>query len=278
MILAALAAMTMNAQEMSYGAIEVGDFENASEIYNGSYFDMAPTNFYLAHTGAQMIYTTNELADLQLLEGVKINKLTFKFNNAGTWEEIYRDVKLYLQEIDDVTFAVNEEGIKQFFTFGEPVLETSVNYDFITSMDEDIELALELNEPFEIAAGKNLLVTVVFDAVDDDNCTMGSDYAPFYTSGIRRQAMVYTNNWTSFVDYAQGEDFPNATAMLGCGTNVELPVTRIDYSYPTSTGIQEIEAAKTGDNAYYNLMGQKFNGENLPAGIYIHNGQKVMVK
>lgn len=278
MILAALAAMTMNAQEMSYGAIEVGDFENASEIYNGSYFDMAPTNFYLAHTGAQMIYTTNELADLQLLEGVKINKLTFKFNNAGTWEEIYRDVKLYLQEIDDAAFAVNEEGIKQFFTFGEPVLETSVNYDFITSMDEDIELALELNAPFEIAAGKNLLVTVVFDAVDDDNCTMGSDYAPFYTSGIRRQAMVYTNNWTSFVDYAQGEDFPNATAMLGCGTNVELPVTRIDYSYPTSTGIQEIEAAKAGDNAYYNLMGQKFNGENLPAGIYIHNGQKVMVK
>ncbi len=278
MILAALAAMTMNAQEMSYGAIEVGDFENASEIYNGSYFDMAPTNFYLAHTGAQMIYTTNELADLQLLEGVKINKLTFKFNNAGTWEEIYRDVKLYLQEIDDAAFAVNEEGIKQFFTFGEPVLETSVNYDFITSMDEDIELSLELNEPFEIVAGKNLLVTVVFDAVDDDNCTMGSDYAPFYTSGIRRQAMVYTNNWTSFVDYAQGEDFPNATAMLGCGTNVELPVTRIDYSYPTSTGIQEIKAAKAGDNAYYNLMGQKFNGENLPAGIYIHNGQKVMVK
>ena len=278
MILAALAAMTMNAQEMSYGAIEVGDFENASEIYNGSYFDMAPTNFYLAHTGAQLIYTTNELADLQLLEGVKINKLTFKFNNAGTWEEIYRDVKLYLQEIDDAAFAVNEEGIKQFFTFGEPVLETSVNYDFITSMDEDIELSLELNEPFEIAAGKNLLVTVVFDAVDDDNCTMGSDYAPFYTSGIRRQAMVYTNNWTSFVDYAQGEDFPNATAMLGCGTNVELPVTRIDYSYPTSTGIQEIKAAKAGDNAYYNLMGQKFNGENLPAGIYIHNGQKVMVK
>ena len=278
MILAALAAMTMNAQEMSYGAIEVGDFENASEIYNGSYFDMAPTNFYLAHTGAQMIYTTDELADLQLLEGVKINKLTFKFNNAGTWEEIYRDVKLYLQEIDDVTFAVNEDGIKQFFTFDEPVLETSVNYEFLNTMYEDVELALELTEPFEIAAGKNLLVTVVFDAVDDDNCTMGSDYAPFYTSGIRRQAMVYTNNWTSFVDFAQGEDFPNATAMLGCGTNVELPVTRIDYSYPASTGIQEIEAVKAGDNAYYNLMGQKFNGENLPAGIYIHNGQKIMIK
>jgi hypothetical protein len=68
-------------------------------------------------------------------------------------------------------------------------------------------------------------VTIVFDAEDDDNCTMGSDYAPFYTSGIRGRAMTYTDNWTSFVDYAQGDDFPNATAMLGCGTNVELPVT-----------------------------------------------------
>ena len=278
MILAALAAtMTMNAQEMCYGAIEVGDFENASVIYNGSYFDMAPTNFYLAHTGAQMIYTVDELADVQMLECVNINKLTFKFNNAGTWEEIYRDVKLYLQETDATEFAV-VEGVKQFFTFGEPLLETSVSYDFVTSMDEDVELKLELAEPFVLNAGKNLLVTVVFDAVDDDNCTMGSDYAPFYTSGIRRQAMVYTNNWTSFVDYAQGNDFPDATAMLGCGTNVELPVTLINYSYPQSTGIQEVEAARVDDNTYYNLMGQKFSAGNLPTGIYIHKGQKVMVK
>ena len=279
MIIAAIAALTMTAQaQMNYGVIEVGDFENPTELYNGSYFDMAPTNFYLAHTGAQMIYTVDELDGMQTLDDVKINKLTFKFYNAGTWEDIYRDVKLYLQEIDDVAFAVNENGIKQFFTFGDPVLETSVSYEFINSMDEDVELTLELTEPFALTAGKSLLVTVVFDAEDDDNCTMGSDYAPFYTSGIRSKAMVYTNNWTSFVDYAQGENFPDATAMLGCGTNVELPVTQIAYSCAPSTGIQEVEAVNAGDNAYYNLMGQKFNGSNLPAGIYIHNGQKMIIK
>ena len=43
--------------------------------------------------------------------------------------------------------------------------------------------------------------------------------------------MLYTDNNISFVDYAQGTDFPDATAMLGCGTNVELPVTQIEYSY-----------------------------------------------
>ena len=280
MILAAIAALSMSAQAQSinYGAIEVGDFENASEIYNGSYFDMAPTTFYLAHTGAQMIYTVDELAELQNLSDVMINKLTFKFNNAGTWEDIYRDVKLYLQEIDDVAFAVNEDGVKQFFTFGDPVLETSVRYEFMNTMYEDVELALELTEPFALTAGKSLLVTVVFDAEDDDNCTSGNDYAPFYTSGIRGKAMVYTDNWTSFIDYAQGEDFPNATAMLGCGTNVELPVTLINYSYSEAVGVEEIEAAQVSDNTYYNLMGQKFNGNNLPAGIYIHNGKKVVIR
>ena len=43
------------------------------------------------------------------------------------------------------------------------------------------------------------------------------------------------------------------------------------------TSVQEISAA-TVDGAYYNLMGQKMNPNNLPAGIYIHNGKKIVVK
>jgi len=66
--------------------------------------------------------------------------------------------------------------------------------------------------------------------------------------------------------------------MLGCGTNVELPVTLINYSFEKSTGVEEVEAAKAEDNVYYNLMGQKFDGNNLPAGIYIHNGQKIIIR
>ncbi len=65
---------------------------------------------------------------------------------------------------------------------------------------------------------------------------MGSDYAPFYTSGIRGKAMTYTDNLTSFVDYASGSDFPDASASLGCGTNVELPVTGVGYTYDRMLG------------------------------------------
>ena len=275
MILAAVAAMTMSAQAQSVGTVEVGDFVNPTEIYNASYFDIAPTNFYLAHTGAQMLYTVDELADMQDKTDVEITAISFKFRNDCWYDDIVRDVKIYMEAIDDTQFAVNENGVKQFFNFDNQVYEANEVYAMLEIFGEDAELRFDLDEPFALEAGKTLLVTIVFDAEDDDNCTGGSDDVPFYTSGIRSKCMVYTDNWTSFLNY---EEFPDATAMLGCGTNAELPVTLFDYTYGAgTTAIQEVKAAAQ-NGAYYNLMGQKFTEGNMPAGIYIHNGQKIVVK
>ena len=235
MILAAIAALTMTAQAQFLSWIEVGDYYNPTEIYNGSYFDMAPTNFYIAHTGVQMIYTPDLLPGMENKEGLKIKYLNFKFY-CESFEEIVRDAKVYLQEIDATEFAINEDGVKQFFTFGEIAAEGRYDIDLLECYGEDQVLAMEMEEPLDFSLGKSLLVTIVFDAEDDDNCTTGSDYAPFYTSGIRGKAMTYTNNWTSFVDYAMGQNFPDATATLGCGTNVELPVTEIGYTYERMLG------------------------------------------
>ena len=47
---------------------------------------------------------------------------------------------------------------------------------------------------------------------------------------------------------------------------------------PGNTGVEELVIDQKGDNIYYNLMGQKMDANNLPAGIYIHNGKKVLVK
>ena len=273
MILAAIAALTFSAQAAQQSAtINVGNWDDPS-LYSGSYFDMAPTNFYLAHTGSQMIYTPDLLSDMDGKENVKITGLKFKFYDE-TYEEIIRNTKVYLQETEATEFAKNQDGIKQFFEFGEPVYEVQLDIDMLETYGEDC--TLEFPVDFNFTPGKSLLVTIVFDAEDDDNCTMGSDYAPFYTSGVRGQAMVYTDNWTSFLDY---EEFPDASAIYGCGTNVELPVTRINYFYEDiPSAVEEIETAKVQDGAYYNLMGQKFDGNNLPAGIYIHNGKKVIIK
>ncbi len=250
LFLAAVAAISISAsaQTTNNGFIEVGDFDNATEVYNGSYFDMAPTNFYLAHTGVQMIFTPDLLADLEGKDNVEITGLNFKFNNAGAWEDITRNVKIYIQEIDATEFTVIK-GIKQFFNFDGLALETQYYVELLSCFGEDAEVPFSLKDsPVAFTPGKSMLVTMVFDAEDDDNCTIGSAYAPFYTSGIGRgKAMLYTNNWTSFVDYAQSEDFPDATAMLGCGTNVELPVTRIKYTY-TEGGSSALRGDANMDN------------------------------
>ena len=278
MILAAVAAMTMSAQAQSVGTVEVGEFVNPTEIYNGSYFDMAPTNFYLAHTGCQMLFTADELADMQGKGDVTITRLSFKFRNDGGYDDMTRNYKIYMQATDATEFAVIE-GVKQFFEFDNLVYDATQTYDMLSLLYEDVEFNFTLDEPFVLPEGKTLLVTFVADAEDDDNCTMGSDYVPFYTSGIRGKAMTFTDNWSSFLEYAQTSDFPDATSMLGCGTNVELPVTLIDYTYDSGmTSIQEVNTAAAQDGAYYNLMGHKMNADNLPAGIYIHNGRKVLVK
>ena len=227
MILAAIAAFAISAQAQNAGTINVGDWDEAN-LYNGSYFDMAPTNFYLAHTGSQMIFTPDLLSDLDGKQNVKITGLKFKFYDE-TFEEIVRNTKVYLQETDATEFALNDDGIKQFFEFGEPAYEVQLDIDMLEYYGDDC--TLEFPVDFNFTPGKSLIVTIVFDAEDDDNCTMGSDYASFYTSGIRGKAMTYTDNWESFLDFAQGTDWPNATAMLGCGTNVELPVTEISYTY-----------------------------------------------
>ena len=254
MILAAVAAFTLTAQAQTSGIINVGDLSSA-DTYNGSYFDMAPTNFYLAHTGSQMLFTPDLLSDLEGKQNVKIKSLKFTFMSE-TFETIVRDVQIYLQESDATEFAVVDNK-KQFFPLGTLAGEENLEIDMVETFGEDCEL--EYNVDFAFTPGKTLIVTMVFDAEDDDNCTMGTDYAPFYSSGIRNKGMSYTSNTVSFNDYAQGENFPDATAMLGCGTNVELPVTGIGYTYEnTPTGVTEIAQGKTVAGVrYFNIDGKE---------------------
>ncbi len=73
-------------------------------------------------------------------------------------------------------------------------------------------------------------------------------------------------------------------------TTYEVQVQAVDDGVPSAwtescifttesdyTGVEEIVVAPA-DGAYYNIMGQKMNGNDLPAGIYIHNGKKILVK
>ena len=285
LMLAAMAALTMNAQDAQLtDELEIGDYSGATSMVEGSYWDAAPTTFYVAHTGTQMIYTADDLAAMVLDENktdVQITRMTFRFANQS-FTDITRDVKVYLQPLEATEFAV-VDGKKQFFEFDatNPVLDYEETYELLNFYGDDGELVFDLADaPFAVTPGMGLLVTCVFDAQDDDNCVESSFDLQFYSSGIRSRAMTYTNNTVSFLDYAETEDFPDATSTLGCGTNIELPVTHIDYSYSETieTAIADVKADRAADAAYYDMTVRMVDAANLTPGLYIHAGKKIVVK
>ena len=108
-----------------------------------------------------MLYTSDLMTDMEYKGGVQIKYLNFKFNSES-YEEIVRNAKVYLQEIDATEFAVNDNGVKQFFDLGELVAEGRYAIDLLEVYGEDQALAIEIQDPFPFTYGKTLLVTLVF--------------------------------------------------------------------------------------------------------------------
>ncbi len=88
-------------------------------------------------------------------------------------------------------------------------------------------------------------------------------------------------------------DNPMFTSRIGIQVHYDVPVTNdkrettivrnssniVYWQLPTAITTISSDQATTGDDAYYNMMGQRFTtATNLPAGIYIHHGKKVIVK
>ena len=57
-----------------------------------------------------------------------------------------------------------------------------------------------------------------------------------------------------------------------------LTIDNVSVVATAPSAIDEINVERVQDNNYYDLMGRKMNSNNLPAGIYIHNGKKIIVK
>lgn len=55
-----------------------------------------------------------------------------------------------------------------------------------------------------------------------------------------------------------------------------VPQLTIVYEKSGTTAISPVNAEKIDDDTYYNLQGVKMNPNNLPHGIYIHQGKKVV--
>ena len=237
LFLAAAAAMTLSVQAQQLSAqIDLGGYENiddSSDLYNGGALDDAPVNFYLNNSAAQMIYTAEDLADM--FDGKvnpKITKLSYKFYNIGAFQAYPRFIKVYAQEIEDGAFVKDEDGDFNYFDFDESnfVAQFDFEEDFMDYFYEVGELVIDLaNSPISVTEGKNLLITIV--AEGDEATDSGDDVTFFVDNSRSKRVMAFGNDRITFDDFVMSDDFPKATTTLSSATNMNLPVTLIDYIY-----------------------------------------------
>ena len=276
-----LAAITANAQDANkLDSLSIGDYDGLlesgddSQCYQGSFYDKCPTTFFLKHTGTQIIYTKEELANLA---GKDIVRLKYPYNNLGGVQAYPRTVKVSLMETDASAFEYDSKNeTYKFFDYDKAtnVVEAyNFDYDFSEIYGMNGEFILNFDKPFTYSGDKNLLVVITCDGEETSDSHFDVNF--FCNSDIKNRAMTYVNDYYSFDDFKETEDWPNSN--LETGTKLELPVTQLVFTKDKTSGINEIKTANAVKNATtYNIAGQKV-GQDYK-GLVIKAGKKYLKK
>lgn len=250
--------------------LNIGDYESAQDgtgVYAGSYNEMAPTTFYMTHTGSQILYTTEDLAQLA---GKNITSLTYVFYHMGSYDEITRNIRLYVQGVDATEFAKNEKGKYQFFDFSTDSLVASTEFYEQFGIEDDYmnhELKFDFSQPYFYDGQHSLLVTITFDG---DGTTDGSDYAAFYSAGnsYKGSAMTFCSDNNTFADFLETDDWPTATSSTG--TNLELPLTQFTYTTPETPAEPEEKDGVLSLGNYDDLLDNGTDADWYQGSYYDH--------
>lgn len=166
----------------------------------------------------------------------------YPLTSAVTNKTTYNDVA------DQITSALKGEPIAEFAMKGDgtkaPVDKISEAFYTVDAWTNNIDVTASV-KPLA-GATFSVFIAKVMDQPGTSN--------KIYSS----RAKDMTNTNITF----KGEDL--------------VPQLTIVYEKSGTTGISPVNAEKIDDDTYYNLQGVKMNPNNLPHGIYIHQGKKVV--
>ena len=237
-----------------------GDGHNWSLAYSDN--SQTDVCFYSAsYEDYEALYPDNWLIINTKLGG------TFKFkaqNQSATWPDVL-----------GVFVCTNQdfETVSEFVQVGENIVPpegTFTQYEFDLSAFEGLGcIAIRhYNSDDQLCVYVDDIEIITPDNKEIQEWIVLSDVASPYTiSGLTPE--------TTYEVQVQGVKDTVTRAIKA--SNWSESVIFTTPSEEITTAIEEINAEVKGDNNYYNMMGQKVVG-NLPAGIYIHNGKKIVVR
>ena len=149
------------------GTLTLGHFDDQeqSSAWDGFNLQNAPVVMAYEHSGSQVIYTPDQLADMK---GKQITSMAFKcFSNDCYVDNYGSTMKLYLQEVDATEFYYDEVAEQyRWFDFDENNVTATLEFtaDFLSAYGEDIEVKFDLSQKPFVYTGKTIVATVINDA------------------------------------------------------------------------------------------------------------------
>lgn len=230
----------------NYEEVVAGDW-NEDQCYQGSWWMIAPTQFYVKHTGSQFIYTKEQLAQMA---GKEVKGMSFVFYNQSSFSAIPRTINVWVKEIDDDAFAYNDEKkAYAYFDFddAEKVLtDYAFDTDFVDYYCLNGELNLAFDKAFAYSGDKNLLVTITFDG--DETAETSSDIEFYYNTDAENMAMSTNSDNVTFADYHESEDWPYAKGSgytVSHATQLAQPLTQFTYQEAAKPEVKPAELSGT---------------------------------
>ncbi|MCM1519650.1 MAG: hypothetical protein NC098_02570 [Lachnoclostridium sp.] len=277
---AAALALSANAT-IHYDQLDLGDFNNPSDQIAGQNLEQAPFNLYYTHSGSQVIYNAEEVADL-FEHDCAITSLTFIYGDPDwtCYDEVGFEIGGYLQLIDDDQFTYENNTTYWFKPEGQSAIARGTLEYTYDLLGQSFPVTLTFDTPFEIKAedkGKSLLLTSYSNILDDADASASQYLRPYvYNNTLRNYRMAcygYDLHDDDFLEAVEhGAKIKNTDGTHSDAYKYDLPIVRIEYTWddtpveepkegdddPGLSSISQI-AADEAEAEYFNLQGMKID-------------------
>ena len=221
-----------------------------------------------------------------------------RFATYSTSKTLYTAVLYRQYSASDLTLTIRDAGYATYYSDKAFVVPAGMEATTVTAANNDgtLTMAWEYQAGSIVPAATAVLLrgeAATYNAIQLTDCTVaaptgnllhGSVEAATTTGGAKYYKLTYgtidgQRKFGFFWGAANGDAFTNAAGKAYLAVPAEIAATGFRLDGMDATGIGQVEVGSQHANAAYSLSGVRVDSSKpLPAGAYIINGRKVIVK
>ncbi len=228
------------------------------------------TDYLVQNTTKGVIYYVQAFSNIVITKDVNDGAYTIPYNESFATQNAFTEYTV-----------VNANNDNRTWTYGGTIAQ-NVTYQWDTNNAADDwlitpALIMESNKKYEFAVdAKASGYPERFEVMVGNEPTVEA-MTKSVIPAVEIDGYEVSHHTGRFVIEADGKYYIGIHA-ISDADRFTLTIDNISVILADPNAIDEINVVKSIDENYYDLMGRKMNRNNLPAGIYIHGGKKIIVK